>query len=288
MAESPSHRFGQQVGMMIEAVVEPILKEFCAKRKLELDSKAGRLVGGKGRKVTWQDRFGNAHDLDYVVVRPSQHRPEGSPLAFIEVAWRRYTKHSRNKAQEIQGALLPIAERYAHDRPFLGAVLAGVFTEPSLAQMRSCGFNILYFPYDSIVTAYREANLDVRFDETTPDATFATTVKRIDALSEELKQRVLRSLTNQNQRSIDIFVESLRQSVDRKPTRILIVPLFGRDHEFASVMEAVEFVQGYREEQAGPLRKFDVIVSFSNDDRIEGIFSSADEVVRFLRYVGQS
>lgn len=286
MAESPSHRFGQQVGMMIEAVVEPILKDFCVKRKLELDSKNGRLVGGKGRKVIWLDRFGNAHDLDYVVVRPSQHGSSGSPLAFIEVAWRRYTKHSRNKAQEIQGALLPIAERYAHDRPFLGAVLAGVFTEPSLAQMRSCGFNILYFPYDSIVGAYREANLDVRFDEGTPDATFATTVKRIDALSGRLKERVLRSLTRQNRRSIDTFVESLRRSIDRRPTRVVIVPLFGRDHEFASIMKAIEFVKAFKRKQAGPFRKFDVIVSFSNDDRIEGIFASADEVVRFLRYVG--
>jgi hypothetical protein len=48
-------------------------------------------------------------------------------VAFIETAWRRYTRHSRNKAQEIEGAIGPLAETFAHARPFLGAILAGQF-----------------------------------------------------------------------------------------------------------------------------------------------------------------
>jgi len=77
----------------------------------------------------------------------------GTPAAFIEVAWRRYTKHSRNKAQEIQGAILPLAEKFRWSNPFLGAVLAGVFTDGSLEQLRSLGFHVLYFPYETLVTA---------------------------------------------------------------------------------------------------------------------------------------
>lgn len=270
---------------MIEDVVAPVLVKFCKARNLELDSKHGRILSKRGRKVTWQDRFGNAHDLDYVILRPSASTPNGRPVAFIEVAWRRYTKHSRNKAQEIQGALLPIAERYAHDRPFLGAVLAGVFTENSLAQLRSVGFCVLLFPYESIVRGFSEIGLDVRFDEATPDAVFALTVANIDALTNEQRQRVITALVRDNKSQIDAFVDALANSIDRRPTRIVIVPLFGRDHEFESVRDTLSFVIKYEAVEAGPLRKFDVLVAYSNQDRVEGVFSSRDEVIRFLNYI---
>ena len=80
----------------------------------------------------------------------------GQPIAFIEVAWRRYTKHSRNKAQEIQGAILPLAEKYRWNNPFLGTVLAGVFTAGSLEQLKSQGFHVLYFPYETLVRALQQ------------------------------------------------------------------------------------------------------------------------------------
>lgn len=99
-------------------------------------------------------QVGNDHDLDFVTEQGGTKDKRGRPLAFIEVAWRRYTKHSRNKAQEIQGAVLPIAERHAWDKPFLGAILAGVSTEGSLAQMRSSGFEVVLFPYNSLVEAF--------------------------------------------------------------------------------------------------------------------------------------
>ena len=46
--------------------------------------------------------MGNVHDLDYVFEQGGTEATIGQPKAFIEIAWRRYTKHSRNKAQEIQ------------------------------------------------------------------------------------------------------------------------------------------------------------------------------------------
>ena len=46
---------------------------------------------------------------DYVLERGGTDTVRGLPAAFIETAWRRYTKHSRNKAQEIQGAVLALA-----------------------------------------------------------------------------------------------------------------------------------------------------------------------------------
>ena len=146
MAESPAHRFGQVIGELLESVVLPQLELFCGKQSLYLDHQKKDRPARAGKKVAWKDQFGNTHDLDFVIERDGTDQKIGSPLAFIESAWRRYTKHSRNKAQEIQGAILPLAEKYRWNNPFLGTVLAGVFTEGSLDQLRSLGFNVLHFP----------------------------------------------------------------------------------------------------------------------------------------------
>jgi len=46
---------------------------------------------------------------DHVLERGGTDAMRGVPAAFIETGWRRCTKHSRNKAQEIQGAVLALA-----------------------------------------------------------------------------------------------------------------------------------------------------------------------------------
>ena len=135
MAESPAHRFGQVIGELLESVVLPQLEAFCRKEGLYLDHQKRDRPARAGKKVAWTDQYGNTHDLDFVIERGGTDREIGRPVAFIESAWRRYTKHSRNKAQEIQGAILPLAEKYRWNNTFLGTVLAGVFTDGSLEQL---------------------------------------------------------------------------------------------------------------------------------------------------------
>lgn len=154
MANSPSHRFGQIIGDLLEEIMLPQFQSFCIKRGLYLDKKGVRGKARNGKKVSWLDKYGNTHDLDFVIEKGGTADVIGRPLAFIEAAWRRYTKHSRNKAQEIQGAILPIAEKHYWDKPFLGAILAGVFTDGSLKQMKRSGFEVALFPYESIVLAF--------------------------------------------------------------------------------------------------------------------------------------
>lgn len=60
MAGSPSHRWGQIIGEVIEAAVLPMLTEFAAKHRLYLDKQGDRPCR-KGRKCTWIDLHGNSH-----------------------------------------------------------------------------------------------------------------------------------------------------------------------------------------------------------------------------------
>jgi hypothetical protein len=128
MAVSPAHRFGQILGEVLERAVEPIVAEQAKKHQLYLD-KSGERPCRKGAKLSWLDVNGNSHDLDFVLERGGTPTVQGVPAAFIEVAWRRYTKHSRAKAQEIQGAIMPLLEKHQKSAPFFGVVLAGVFTQ---------------------------------------------------------------------------------------------------------------------------------------------------------------
>lgn len=146
MAASPAHRYGQIIGDILELTVEPFLQDFAQKYSLFLDRKGPRPTR-KGVKLSWKDRNGNSHDLDFVLEKNGSPTRQGTPAAFVETAWRRYTKHSKNKVQEIQGAILPLVETYRNFGPFFGTILAGEFTEASLTQLRSLGFAVLHFPY---------------------------------------------------------------------------------------------------------------------------------------------
>ncbi len=165
MAESLSHKFGQIVGDLLELAIEPHLRKFAKQNKLFLDKKGIRLTR-KGKKLSWTDGKENVHDLDFVLERSGTNETLGVPVAFIETAWRRYTKHSRNKAQEIQGAILPLAEKYKNSSPFLGVVLAGEFTSGALKQLKSSGFWVLYFSYDTVINAFRKFKINADFDQT--------------------------------------------------------------------------------------------------------------------------
>ena len=120
-----------------------------------LDFEGPRKARGGRSKVTWQDGYGNKHDLDYVLERGGTEETRGVPVAFIESAWRRYTKHSKNKAQEIEAAVMPVALTFSRHQPFCGAVVAGEVTEHALHQLESKGFAVLHVPYESILAGSR-------------------------------------------------------------------------------------------------------------------------------------
>jgi hypothetical protein len=220
-----------------------------------------------------------------VIEKGGSPSKRGRPVAFIEVAWRRYTKHSRNKAQEIQGAVLPIAEKYERDIPFLGAVLAGEFTKGSLDQLRSMQFEIVYLPYDTITGAFSSVGIDAHFDEDTADTEFAECIQQIEALPAVKLQKLKDHLVASNKGGFDTFFRVLRAKLDRIIERVVVLPLFGTPTTFSTVIEAEQFMEHFDAEYAaGEFQKYELIVVFSNKDEIKGTFLSKDCAKEFLRY----
>ena len=284
MAESPAHQFGQYLGYLLEALLLPELVQFAEKYGVYVD-KHGDRPARSGKKVTWVDKFGNRHDLDFVVERGGSATQVGRPLAFIEAAWRRYTKHSKNKAQEIQGAVLPLSEKFYWDRPFLGAFLAGHFTPGSLNQLASLGFNIVYISYENYVAAFASCGIDIRFDELTEDSKFSECMAKITEGGAELEERVISELAASSREEIDAFLEKLHNKLMRYVESITIVVLYGSIHEFSEVESAIKFVSSYHlHPEEGEFRGFEAIIKYSNADRVEGRFGAEAELRKFLEY----
>lgn len=283
MAESPAHRLGQILGEILELGVEDLLTGFAERHGLYLDKKGSRPARG-GSKVRWIDVYGNYHDLDYVLEKGGDHLRIGTPVAFIESAWRSYTKHSRAKAQEIQGAVLPVVDHHRMVSPFTGVVLGGVFTTGALKQLESLGFTILYFPQAIVTRVFAQQGLDISFREDTPLVDLASKVAALEKLDAAERRRIVGLLFAHEAVSVAAFLSALEGTVLRQVDSVTILPLHGSTAERFSIAEAVGFVNGYQvTEQPHPFRRMEVIVKFSNGNRVEGTFADRESAVRFLR-----
>lgn len=284
MAVSPSHRFGQIIGDVLEAMLRPSLQAVADKHGLYLDYKHPRAVRGGNGKVTWQDHKGNRHDLDYVLEAGGSDVVAGRPKAFIETAWRRYTKHSRNKAQEIQGAVVMLADTYRDSHPFLGVALAGVFTAGSLTQLSSHGFQVLFYPYLSVIEAFAAVGIDANFDEATPDDQVQSKVDAYEALPAAQRARIGQTLLSLHTAELAAFVASLEVVLTRAVEAVYVVALHGSSQEMASVADAITFLQGYAEAPAArDFLRYEVMVRYTNGNEVTGKFSDKASAVDYLR-----
>ncbi|MGL5485886.1 MAG: hypothetical protein ACRDC6_06300 [Shewanella sp.] len=286
MATSPSHKLGQLIGNLLEEVFSPLLQQTADKSGLYLDVIGKSRKARKGKKITWDDAYGNSHDLDFVIEFGGSEEVIGRPVAFIESAWRRYTKHSKNKAQEIQGAILPIAEKYYVECPFKGAILAGEFTDASLEQLRSCGFTVLYVRYESIVSAFLNgAEIDISFGEDTPEGDLSRKVSLIESLSAEKMSKVKDEIIRDNSDEINSFMGFIKEKTEKVVDYISITPLYGKPELFDDINKAKEFILTYDVSNVPENQEFNrfvIALKYINGDKIEASFSSVKALNAFL------
>jgi len=153
--------------------------------------------------------------------------------------------------------------------------------------MRSSGFEVVLFPYSSLVEAFASIGINAAFDEGTPDADFKRTIRKIEALTNQQKASLKQHLIHSNQKLLDRFFKELQSILDRKVDRVIVIPLHGHQSEFTSIKGAVSFIRGYDEvaPQHGVFREYEVIVRYSNGDKIEAVFKDKQQTLGFLNYV---
>lgn len=287
MAKSQSHILGEFLGNFLEDALKPRVSAFARKEKLFFDC-AGPRKSRRGNKVRWQDVNGNHHDLDFVLERNGSNSRTGDPAAFIELAWRRYTKHSKNKVQEISGAVNPICEKYRHLCPVKAAVLCGVFTATSVNQLRNEGFVVLHIDVDLFERAFQKAGLDIHYDESTSESVFR---KMNEALTDRANAKRIavakRNLLAFCANGIGSFFEELRHSISRKVTRVLVLPLHGVQSTLSAIDDAIRFIGSYRTlPECHEFQGFEIKVEFANGGFVSGRFPGRNDAIDFLRRLG--
>lgn len=291
MAESLAHRWGQIIGDVLEIFVERILAGVARRHGLYLDRKGPRTARAS-TKVSWQDGYGNKHDLDYVLERDGTEDVLGTPVAFIESAWRRYTKHSKNKAQEIEAAVMPLALTFSRHQPFCGAVLAGEFTRNALHQLESKGFGVLHVPYASILSAFAGLGVDASSEDGTGGTTEAQFRDKISGWERQPQpaatEKLLDHLHRLHAADIARFIECLESSLTRRVLSVRLTVLRGHAVECRDISSAIDYLikeeNSFRIREDGNEREaFEIQVRFNTNARIEASFSKRAEAIALLR-----
>lgn len=280
MAKSPSHILGELIGNFFENVMKDPIKNLCDKYNVYFDT-IGPRPARKTKKISWMDINGSKHDLDYVIERDGTQDKIGVPIAFIELAWRRYTKHSKNKVQEISGAIMPIAEKYKEYIPFKGVILSGVFTEPSLKQLRNQGFNVLYIPFEKIVNSFKKYGVNIFFDENTSEQELSKIVDSFKSCT--VLNNVQKDLISSNKKEIDAFLNALELSIKKQIDYILVLPLHGKEIRFNSLDSAISFIQEYSSiPDDASIDRYVVGVYFNDGSQINCVFKDKLMAIDFL------
>jgi len=284
MAAAPGHTFGGRIGDIVELALEPALRQFAEQHGLYLDRKAPRAARNGRKKVTWIDDKGNAHELDFVLERGGTPDKFGDPVAFIESAFRSYTKHSRNKVQEIQGAVMPLVESHGRAAPFIGVMLAGMWTDGSKTQLQSLGFKLLVFSQADVANAFRTVGVDTEWQEGTSDEELLRRVNAVKELTTTQRAQVCAALLGQRPDDVAIFMEALKASITRQVTYVRVTPLHGLVREWQSIEQAIEFVDHYVEgEISRPFARYEVELHYSNGDELRGRFRDKTDAITYLR-----
>lgn len=250
-----------------------------------LDYRHPRIARNNQDEVRWTDINGNTHKLDIVIESEGTEECIGKPRAFIEMAWRRYTKHSKNKAQEISAAIKPLVRCYSEFNPFYGVVLAGEFTNNSLNQMESEGFKVLYFSMQAMEEAFASQNIYVHWEEDTSEQELQDKINQFERLSEKQQQLIGDYLMSKNKEQWEIFLQCLQNALKRTIERIYIISLFGAEKEFCNIQDACDYIASDQKEIAvkkNMFRGYEIIVKYSNGDKIEMRFQKKRDALTSL------
>lgn len=285
MAESYAHMYGEIIGDFFEESMIKYLKPTVESFGYYLDYRHERDARNGQKEVRWADSGGNKHKLDIVVEENGTEQSFGTPRAFIEMAWRRYSKHSKNKVQEISGAILPLIERYKKSAPFYSAVLSGEFTDNALEQLRSQGFRICYIDLNKMEEVFSAFGFNVIWAENTPESFFKSMVTKYQRLSKKKKTELYEKFISVNTTDLEQFKNALVLSLSRKLERIIIIPTHGTVFPFSSVVDACAFINSYNEDSTNaPVLYYEVKVVFNTQEEYSCKCKEKTKAIEFLNY----
>jgi len=166
---SSGHKLGQLVGDWFEEEVATyLLEKVSLKLNLFLDHRF-KVRSCRKRKIIWQDLDGNNVDYDFVLELYGTDEKKGIPVAFFETFWRRGARHSKDKARDDSGKLLPMRDTYPTAR-ILGIISAGDFTNPAQELVKSRNIDLFYIPKVIILEAWKMSGIEMDYADSASES----------------------------------------------------------------------------------------------------------------------
>ena len=167
---------GEAVGKLFEGAVRQGLEDVVAARGYAI--RPARLRNGTG----------NAYQIDAVVFDAADN-----PVIIIDPKYIRYTKHNRDKGSWLCVAHYNLRKTYPTIRKSI-AVLAGRWSAPSQALIRSFGVETLEVPFTDMVSVLREYGVAFDWPERDRD-TPRTAWERFAGLDDDTRTAIAADLT---------------------------------------------------------------------------------------------
>jgi hypothetical protein len=260
--------------------VLPLLQRVADHLALYLDHRFRKRKARASDKVIWQDEEGNAVDYDFVLELDSTEATRGIPVAFFECFWRRGARHSKDKARDDSGKLLPMRAVYPTAR-FLGIVAGGDFTGPARTLVQSRQIDLFYVPKAKIVSAFARYKLQIDYPDKLPEAKKA---ELADAFARGLTARVkrgaaakLRELVGET--SLNSYVDRVRAALGALPQEIrFFARRQSRPAVFETIAEATAFLANPEFDFSAPVESFVYEITYSDGTEFERPVGSLDEL----------
>lgn len=253
---SSGHKLGQIIGDWFEEFFAlPILSSVAKELNLFLDSRFIKRTC-RGEKITWEDQDSNIVDYDFVMELEGNDIKKGIPIGFFETFWRRGSRHSKDKARDDSGKLVPMRQTYPTSR-FLGILSAGDFTRPAQELVTSRSIDLFYIPKNLIIASWQKNGLDIDYPDDLSEEKKSALVASVSAVIKDRKflkiiaEDLMKLVGDQ---VVQNYKHRLKSSISAPPIIYEITPIFiGEKQEFSKHSEITDFLNSL--EDMGPEKK---------------------------------
>jgi len=240
---NPGSALGEAIGSAMELALQELLEQIADKYDSYYLTAGVRKTkaGTKTKKLLLFDNFGNDYNIDGVLADEAMR-----PLILIESKYIRYKKHNRDKGSWVCHAHTAIRRRYHSIRSSI-AILAGNWSQSSIAMMESHDITLFIIPFDLICNLLDKHDIDFRWGEKEQEKAF-TAWEKYNQLTAEEKAQIGRDMIHGiEERLASRISQILDESVERVVEKVIIelVSNFGevKVFEFASIDEAIAFLE---------------------------------------------
>lgn len=262
-----------------ECFVLPLLIKVADHLQLYLDHRF-RKRPSRREKIVWADDENNDVDYDFVLELDGTDEQRGIPVAFLECFWRRGSRHSKDKARDDSGKLMPMRNVHPTAR-FLGIIAGGDFTKPARQLVLSREIDLFYVPKAKIIQAFEAVGLTIDYPDKAPEAYKQELADRcVSALNKRISRKVAESLRNLvGETALEAYVDRVRGALGALPQELrFLCRKSSGPRVFETIPEASAFLNDPRFDFSSPTEGYLYEITYSDGTEFQREVATLDQL----------